>query len=228
MKALILAGGFGIRLREIIHGRPKCLALVNGRSFLRYPLALLKRNGITEVVISVGYLARQVRDEFTHDDEGLSIAFSEDDYPLGTGGSIKKAQSFFTEDFLIMNGDTYLDIDYGRLFSAHRESGAVLTIVATDKHKEKGGIVMSENGRAFDFISDPDASVSSNGFRNAGVYVASPNIFEHIIGDGRVSLERETIPSLFAKGEPVGSFNVSQSFIDIGSPSGYLEACNAL
>jgi len=223
MKALILAGGFGVRLREVLHGRPKHLAMVNGRPFLRHLLALLKQNGITEIVLSVGYLAHYIRDEFAKDDEGLSIVFSEDDRPLGTGGSIRNAQHFFDDDFLIVNGDTYLDIDYRQLFSAHKESKPILTIVATDKHKDKGGIIRCENGRVTGFVSDPNEDVPSNSFRNAGVYVASRDIFSFIPEYDRVSLEREIIPLLLMKNEHVRAHTVSREFIDVGSYGSYLK-----
>jgi mannose-1-phosphate guanylyltransferase len=223
MKALILAGGFGVRLREVIHGRPKHMVMVNGQPFLRHVLKLLKRNGIAEVVLSIGYLAQYIRDEFAQNNEGMTIEFSEDDRPLGTGGAMKNAQSFFTEDFFIVNGDTSLDIDFSQLMSVHKQSKALLTIVATDKHKNKGGIILSKNNRVTDFISNPNEEVPFNGVRNAGVYVASPGIFTFIPEFDKVSFEKEIIPSLVAH-ELVDVFTVSQDFIDVGSCESYLEA----
>lgn len=133
MKALILAAGFGVRLREIIHGRPKHLAPVNGQPFLRHLLRLLKKHQITEIVLSVGYLAQYVIDEFTRDNEGLKIEFSEDKRPLGTAGSLKAAQKYLSEDFFVINGDTYLDIDYQKVFRDHQKSGQLVTLVVNQK-----------------------------------------------------------------------------------------------
>ena len=133
MKALILAAGFGVRLREIIHGRPKHLAPVNGQPFLRHLLRLLKKHQITQIVLSVGYLAQYIIDEFTRDNEGLTIEFSEDSRPLGTAGSLKAAQKYLSEDFFVINGDTYLDIDYQEIYRAHQTSGLLATLVVNQK-----------------------------------------------------------------------------------------------
>jgi len=133
MKALILAAGFGVRLREIIHGRPKHLVPVNGQPFLRRLLRLLKKHQVTEIVLSVGYLAQYIIDEFTRDNEGLTIEFSEDQRPLGTAGSLKAAQKYLSEDFFVINGDTYLDIDYQQVFQAHQTSGQLATLVVNQE-----------------------------------------------------------------------------------------------
>lgn len=133
MKALILAAGFGVRLREIIHGRPKHLAPVNGQPFLRHLLRLLKKHQITQIVLSVGYLAQYIIDEFTRDNEGLTIEFSEDSRPLGTAGSLKAAQKYLSQDFFVINGDTYLDIDYQEVYRQHQTSGRLATLVVNQK-----------------------------------------------------------------------------------------------
>jgi mannose-1-phosphate guanylyltransferase len=188
-------------------------------------LKLLKPYGITAVVLSVGYLSQCVMDEFMNDDEGLAITFSDDDRPLGTGGSIKNAERFFTEDFLIVNGDTYSDIDYRQLMSDHKASRAMLTIVATDQHKNKGGVLLMEQGRVTGFIRNPHEDVQLNSFRHAGVYAASPRLFQYIPESMKVSLERETIPLLIqTRPETVSPFIVHQEFIDVGSFSSYEEA----
>jgi len=123
MKALILAGGFGVRLRELVHGQPKHMAAINGRPFLRRLVTMLIKRGIKEIVFAVGYLPQSIKDEFKE------YCFSEDDRPMGTAGSLKNAQRFFKSDFLMINGDTYLDIDYQQVFQAHRTSGRLATLV---------------------------------------------------------------------------------------------------
>jgi len=200
MKALILVGGFGVRLREIIHGRPKHLVLINGQPFLRHLLKLLKKHQIEKVVLAVGYLAQYIIDEFTQDNEGLDISFSEDNRPLGTAGSIKNCEKLFKEDFLIINGDTYLDIDYQQLLADHKKSSAVLTIITTEKQGKPC---------------------------NAGIYVASPKIFEYIPELVKFSLEQEVIP-LLKKQAKINVFQTNQEFIDIGSVHGFNQAIKKL
>jgi len=127
MKALILAGGFGVRLRELVHGQPKHMAVINGRPFLRHLVTILIKRGIKEIVFAVGYLPQSIKDEFKE------YCFSEDDRPMGTAGSLKNAQRFFKSDFLMINGDTYLDIDYQKVFLAHQKSGQLATLVINKK-----------------------------------------------------------------------------------------------
>lgn len=127
MKALILAGGFGVRLRELVHGQPKHMVAINGRPFLRHLVTMLIKRGIREIVFAVGYLPQSIKNEFKEYD------FSEDDRPMGTAGSLKNAQRFLKRDFLMINGDTYLDIDYQHVFQAHQASGQLATLVVNQK-----------------------------------------------------------------------------------------------
>lgn len=127
MKALILAGGFGVRLRELVHGQPKHMVAINGRPFLRHLVTMLIKRGIKEIVFAVGYLPQSIKDEFKE------YCFSEDDRPMGTAGSLKNAQRFFKSDFLMINGDTYLDIDYQKVFQVHQTSGLLATLVVNQK-----------------------------------------------------------------------------------------------
>ncbi|KKS79621.1 MAG: hypothetical protein UV54_C0031G0007 [Candidatus Beckwithbacteria bacterium GW2011_GWA2_43_10] len=151
MKALILAAGFGVRLREIVHGRPKHLAPVNGQPFLRHLLKLLKKRQVTQIVLSVGYLAQYIIDEFTRDNEGLKIEFSEDERPLGTAGSLKAAQKYLSEDFFVINGDTYLDIDYQKIYRDH-QTGARLVSLVVNREINCGIYVVSP--KIFDLIPE--------------------------------------------------------------------------
>jgi len=224
MQALILAAGFGVRLREIVHGRPKHLAPVNGQPFLRHLIVMLKKKGVSEVVLAVGYLAQHIIDEFSQPVKGLEIKFSEDNRPLGTGGSLKKAQRFFKQSFLVINGDTYLDIDYRRLLLNHQQSKTLITIVGTARHKNKGGIIIPQGNKVGQFIPDPQTNIPGSSLRNAGVYAVSPQIFDFIPADTKISLEKEIIPSLLKTKRAVNLFEINKSFIDIGSPQSYHEA----
>lgn len=228
MKALILAAGFGVRLREIIHGRPKHLALINGQPFLRHLVKLLKQKGIKQIVIAVGYLAQFIIDEFTRNDQGIKIRFSEDHRPLGTAGSIKKAQRYFTDDFIIINGDTYLDIDYHHLFQSHKKASALLTIVGTSKHRNKGGIIINQGKNIIDFIPDHQKQPPAHSYRNAGVYVASPKLFNYIPSFTKISLEKDIIPRLLKTKQTVQVYPINKTFIDIGSVASFMQAEKAL
>ncbi len=223
MKALILAAGFGVRLREIIHGRPKHLAPVNGQPFLRLLLKLLKRKGLTDVVLSIGYLSQYIIDEFEHDREGLNLSFSESLRPLGTAGSIKLAKNYFKEDFLILNGDTYLDIDYQALMQFHQKHKALLTLVGTSQSQQKGSIIKTNGHQVKDFIFRPKNALKAR-YRHAGIYVASPKIFSYIPEITKYSIEKDLIKDLFKKNQSIYLYKTNKNFIDIGSPEQYQKA----
>lgn len=190
MKALILAAGFGVRLREVIHGQPKHMVAINGRPFLRRLVAMLNQRGIKEIVFSVGYLPQSIKDEFKE------YNFSEDDRPMGTAGSLKNAQKFFKSDFLMINGDTYLDIDYQELMVWHLKQGKLMTLAVNE-------------------------NVS------CGVYAVSPRIFNLIPEGRKMSLEKDVLPKLKIN-KQLAFYPTNHSFIDIGSPKGYLEAIKKL
>lgn len=188
MKALILAGGFGVRLREIIYGQPKHMVSINGQPFLRHLVTMLNRRGIKEIIFSVGYLPQSIKDEFNENN------FSEDSRPLGTAGSIKSAQKYFKTDFLVINGDTYLDINYQLVFDSHLNSDKLMTLVE--------GV---------------------NNAVSCGAYVFSPKIFSLIPEGEKYSLEKDIIPQLLQR-QQLNIFKTDHKFIDIGSPAGYQQA----
>jgi len=228
MKALILAGGFGVRLREIIHGRPKHLTLINDKPFIRHLVKMLQKRDIKDLVISVGYLAQYIIDEFAHGYEDIKVEFSEDNRPLGTAGSLKNAQPYFQKDFFIINGDTYLDIDYQKLMATHQKNQALLTIVATTKHKNKGGIILTQKNSITKFVTDSEAKAPASSLRNAGIYVASPDIFKFIPARTKASLETDIIPQLVNQHKKIQLFTTNQEFIDIGSTTAYKQALKKL
>lgn len=217
MKALVLAGGFGTRLKEAIHGRPKVMAPVNGRPFLEYVLEILRKNGIEEVVISIGYLGDYIRNHFGNGKEfGLKIEYSEEDFPLGTAGAIKKAEGFFKETFLVLNGDTYLDTNINKIIEFHEKRKGVGTIalVRRDSTLETGLVKRDKRGRINDFLEKPDKDQA--GWVNAGLYVLEPRLFKLIKKGKKASIEREIFPLLAKKGILHG-MTVSEDFIDLGT-----------
>lgn len=224
MKALVLAAGFGIRLKEVIHDRPKVMAPINGRPFLEYVLESLRKNGIDEVVIGIGFLGDYIRDYFEDGRKfGLKLEYSEDEYPVGTGGTIKNAQRFFKDTFLVINGDTYLDFDLSKLVSFHQEKKAWATIALVKREKtlDSGLVLKKKSGQIASFIEKPKRQRS--GFVSGGYYVFEPQVLKLIKSKKRISLEREIFPKLVKKGKLLG-FEVGQDFIDIGTPDGYREA----
>ena len=120
MKALILAGGFSTRLKNIVSDTPKPMALIAGKPFLEYQLQLLKESGITDIVLCVHFMANKIKSYFGDGKRfGTNITYSEEEMPLGTGGAIKFAEKYIGDHFLVLNGDTFSDIDLNKFLSFH-------------------------------------------------------------------------------------------------------------
>lgn len=228
MKALILAAGFGTRLKEVIHDRPKVMAPINGRPFLEYVLEILRKNGVEEVVIAIGFLGDFIRDYFGNGQEfGLKIDYSEDKYPVGTAGTLKNAQRFFQDTFLVINGDTYFDTDLSQLVAYHRKKKAWATIALTKRRSTIGtGLVLKRKSEEItSFIEKPEKDRA--GWVNCGYYVFEPEALDFIPKKKRVSLEKEIFPLLAKKGVLYG-FKAEEDFIDVGTPQSYQRAKKVL
>lgn len=224
MKAFILAGGFGTRLREVIHGRPKVLAVIQGRPFLDHLISYLKGQGIEEIVLGVGYLASYVRERYGDGrDFGLRIAYSEEPRPLGTAGAIRNAARLLTQDFLVLNGDTFIDVDVDELSTFHERRRADVTIVASTTFHGRGGLIHTNaQGRVTRF--EANAQRGDAGYINAGMYVFSPKIHKLTAPSERSFLERDLFPALLQQKYRVFAFPVARDYLDIGSPDRYEQA----
>lgn len=220
MKALILCGGLGTRLRRVIDDRPKPMASVAGKPFLEYLIWQLKRYDFRDIVLCIGYLGDQVRAYFGDgSDWGVHISYSHEPEPLGTGGAIKLAEVLVREEnFLVMNGDSFLDIDLNGLINYHLEKGALATmaLVKVEDPTRYGTVEINEKGEIGNFVEKGKSSGSK--FVNGGIYVFNRKVFDYI-PESKVSLEKEVFPKLIGKGfygRPVKGF-----FIDIGVPEDY-------
>lgn len=226
---IILAGGLGTRLREVLTDLPKVLAPVNNRPFLDIILGFLnKSKHIERVVIAVGYMADKVIREYTDRSEyNFEILFSEEKELLGTGGAIKKALHYTTTgDILVLNGDSYVDADIEGLIKAHEEKNATMTIVLREIEDTSryGRVKLNSDHRIIAFEEKhPD---QKNGYINAGIYIFKRELFDKIEGNRVISLEKELLPVFIDKG--VYGYISHGKFIDIGVPETYKIAATYL
>jgi D-glycero-alpha-D-manno-heptose 1-phosphate guanylyltransferase len=222
--AVLLVGGRGERLRSVLPSMPKPLASVGKRSFLELLVRQLQYQRIRHVVMCTGYLADQIEHEFG---DGhifdVSIQYSKEPSPLGTGGALKLAQPYVegTSDFLVMNGDSFLEIDFRQLIRSHRKyDGLVsLAVVAVQNADRYGTVEVGTNSRVMGFREKTGSGAA--GLVNAGVYVFNRSIFGFIPG-GPSSLERDIFPQVLDQG--VYAFEQNGMFIDIGTPEDYARA----
>jgi NDP-sugar pyrophosphorylase family protein len=227
LKALILIGGFGTRLRPLSCTRPKSLFPVVNKPLLQRTFEDLAANGVTEVILAVNKLTQfHIRQQHLSRC-GLSIRFSLDPpkMPLGTAGPIKKAQKLLGEEaFLVLNGDLITDINYRSLMRSHSKQEAIATIALHEAEDPSSyGVAELEDGnRIKRFVEKPPKGKEPSNLINAGVYALSPEIFDYIPSGRAVSMEREVFPKL-AEQKALFGHKVSGLWIDIGKPEDYLQ-----
>lgn len=227
MKAVILAGGLGTRLRKRIDDKPKSMASVSGRPFLEYQIEQLKRYDIRELVLCVGYLGEQIKDFLKNGAEfNVKVEYATEKELLGTGGALKNAQEYLEDStFLALNGDSYLDIDLRDFIRYHKQKEAQGTIALTrvDVSEEYGLVKIDKENRIRGFFE----KVKGDKFEmiiNAGIYLFEPELLNYIPEQKKISLEKEFFPHLLRENIALFGYLNSGYFIDIGTSQKYNQA----
>ena len=230
MKALILAGGLGTRLREVVRDRPKPMADVHGKPFLQILIEQLRSQGIKEIVLSVGYMAEKIISYFGDGSSfGVEINYSREEKLLGTGGAIKNAYGLLKgeERFLVMNGDTYIKADFRSMLKRSEELGAIAyLLVKKGSSKQKAGLIELDESLRVKSIRE---SESASGYFYAGASVLSREAFSYMPAQESFSYEYDLLPRLLSLGVYAQVFEGYMR--DIGTPEGYrafLEEAKAL
>jgi NDP-sugar pyrophosphorylase family protein len=224
LTAAILCGGLGTRLRSVVADRPKALAPVRGRPFVTYLLDRLAEASVGEVVLLTGYRADQVQDALGATYAGMSLIYSEERTPLGTAGAVRWALPCFSgRTVLLLNGDSYCDVDLAAFAALHRRHGARASLVlARVEDASRFGLVRAgPDGRVRRF--EEKAAAAGRGWINAGVYLLDRALIEELPRARPASLERDMFPRWAAGGQLHG-FRCRGRFLDIGTPESYAEA----
>jgi NDP-sugar pyrophosphorylase family protein len=224
MKAVILAGGEGTRLRPLTLSLPKPVVPVVDRPFLRHQLDLLAQVGVREVVFSVAYQPERVRSVFGDGaDAGFSIRYAVEDTPLGTGGAVRNALDLLDERTIVFNGDVLTDVDLPAVVAEHEARGAAATLVLTPVPNPSAyGLVETDaSGRVRRFVEKPDPSQITTDTINAGIYILETRVLDLIPPAENHSIERGFFPALLARGDLVSGHVHRGYWIDIGTPEKY-------
>ncbi|MBF7066882.1 nucleotidyltransferase family protein [Campylobacter volucris] len=214
MQAIILAGGFGTRLKSVVQDLPKPMAPINGKPFLEYIFKYLKKQGIKEVILSVFYKKEVIKEYFKDSFDGINIIYNEEKEPLGTGGAIKDALKFVKNEVYVLNGDTFFDIDLKKM--SLKESKICIALKQMQDF-DRYGVV---NINKFGYISSfEEKAYKKQGLINGGIYLLKKDLFDDFSLTDKFSFEeflQENCKTLKIQTQVFDDY-----FIDIGIPQDY-------
>ncbi len=225
MKAVVMAGGSGTRLRPLTSSTPKPLLPVVGRTMLEHLLLLLGSHGVSEAVITVHYLAQMVRShQGSGTESGVQLSYATESRPMGTAGSVKLAESRLQDaPFLVISGDGVTDMDLSRLAQAHEATGALVTVCLARRADPMGmGLVVTDDeGRVTRFLEKPGWSQVFTDTVNTGIYMISPEVLAEIPDDEPADWARDVFPRLLARGAPIYGHVGEGYWADVGTLDAY-------
>jgi mannose-1-phosphate guanylyltransferase/phosphomannomutase len=227
MKAVVMAGGEGTRLRPLTSNQPKPMVSIVGKPCMEHILELLREHGLTDVIVTVAFLPQAIRSYFGEGDTlGLNIGYSVEESPLGTAGSVRLAARQLDETFLVISGDALCDLDLTKLIEFHRERGAAVTIglKSVDNPLEFGIVVTDDEGRIERFLEKPSWGQVFSDTINTGIYVLEPEVLRHVPTDRPYDFSKELFPYLLEMGRPLYGFVMDGYWQDIGNLDQYRQA----
>ena len=227
MKAVIMAGGEGTRLRPLTSNAPKPMMPLANRPMMEHIVDLLRRHGIEEIVVTVAFMANAIRTYFGDGSEyGVRMVYATEETPLGTAGSVRNAMEELDETFLVISGDVLTDIDLGAIVEAHQRAGALATIglVRVENPLEYGIVITDEVGNIERFLEKPTWGQVFSDTINSGIYVLEPRIFDWIAPDVSVDFSSDVFPRVLAGGEKVIGSVAEGYWEDVGTLEAYVRA----
>ena len=228
MKAVVMAGGEGSRLRPVTANRPKPLVPICNQPIMEHILTLLKRHGCHEIVSTLYYLSEEIQGYFGDgSDFGVKMHYSIETTPLGTAGSVKKAESLLKDDtFLIVSGDALTDCDLGKAIAFHREKKSLATLILyrVQSPLEFGVVITDDEGKVVRFLEKPSWSEVFSDTVNTGMYILEPEIFEYMDPNKPYDWSGDIFPRLLAEGKSMYGYVMDEYWADVGSLTQYREA----
>jgi mannose-1-phosphate guanylyltransferase/phosphomannomutase len=227
MKAVVMAGGEGTRLRPLTSNQPKPMVPIVGKPCMEHILELLKKHGFDDVIITVAFLPQAIRGYFGNGDAlGIEISYSVEESPLGTAGSVRLAADQLDEPFLVISGDALCDIDLAKLVESHLETKAAVTIglKAVENPLEFGIVVTDDDGRVERFLEKPSWGQVFSDTINTGIYVLDPEVLRHVPADRPYDFAKELFPFLLEMGRPLYGCVMDGYWQDVGNLDQYRQA----
>lgn len=228
MKAVIMAGGEGTRLRPLTCDLPKPMARLCGRPMMEYILDLLGRHGVTEAAVTLRYLPSAISEHFGESYGDISLRYAMEDTPLGTAGSVRGAVGRLSqgEELLVISGDALTDFDLSAAVRFHRQNGAAATLLVTqvEDPREYGLVRYDADGRVVGFVEKPGWAQAVTDAANTGIYILSPEALALIPEEREYDFAKDLFPRMLEKGMPLYAAEAEGYWCDIGSLSAYRSA----
>jgi mannose-1-phosphate guanylyltransferase/phosphomannomutase len=227
MKAVVMAGGSGSRLRPLTVGRPKPMMPVVNKPVLAHILSLLKHHNFSEVIITVQFLADLIEDYFGDGSSlGMTLHYSVEEVPLGTAGSVKNAQRYLDESFLVISGDAVTDINLSDIVQFHQKQGslATLTLKSVPNPLEYGIVTTDEEGHITQFLEKPSWGQVISDTVNTGIYMLEPEVLDLLKPNTRYDFSQDVFPNLLSKGASLFGYVADGYWCDIGNIQSYMKA----
>ncbi|MDB5057350.1 MAG: nucleotidyl transferase [Chloroflexi bacterium] len=227
MKAVVMAGGEGSRLRPLTVGRPKPMVPIVSRPVMEHILLLLKRHGITDIVVTLQYMAGVIQSYFGDGSQlGMRIEYTVEDVPLGTAGSVKQAQHLLTETFVVISGDALTDYDITSIVEQHRKRGAMatLTLARVSNPLEYGVVITNDDGTVRQFLEKPSWSEVFSDTVNTGIYVLEPKVLNYCPTSQSFDFSQDLFPILMRNGDPIYGHVAEGYWCDVGNLEEYARA----
>ena len=226
MKAVILAGGRGTRLRPLSCNRNKVMTPLLNRPLLEHILDYLKKHNINDFIFTLGYLPGQIQSYFGDGSKfGMKISYLVEDFPLGSAGAVKNAERFLDDTFIVFNGDIFTDIDLTAMVNLHCQKKAIASIALTpvDDPTPYGVVETDSENKIKRFLEKPSWDEVTTNMINAGIYILEPEILNHITPNIFFTFERDVFQSLLERGQAIYGYPFEAYWTDIGTPEKYLE-----
>jgi mannose-1-phosphate guanylyltransferase / phosphomannomutase len=227
MKAVVMAGGEGTRLRPLTSNQPKPMVPIIGKPCMEHIVELLREHGFEDVIVTVAFLPQAIRSYFGDGENlGLNIEYSVEESPLGTAGSVRLAADKLDDTFLVISGDALCDFDLSKLVEFHKQREAAVTIglKSVENPLEFGIVVTDEDGRIERFLEKPSWSQVFSDTINTGVYVLEPEVLRHVPTDRPFDFSKELFPLLLEMGRPMYGLPMEGYWQDIGNLDQYRQA----
>jgi mannose-1-phosphate guanylyltransferase/phosphomannomutase len=227
MKAVIMAGGEGTRLRPLTSNQPKPMLPMANRPMMEHVVNLLRQHGFEDIVVTVAFMANAIRSYFGDGSEfGVRMVYATEETPLGTAGSVRNARDELDERFVVISGDVLTDIDLTSLVDHHASKGALATIAlkAVDNPLEFGIVITREDGSIERFLEKPTWGQVFSDTINTGIYVLEPEIFDYIPEGRAVDFSEEVFPAVLEAEKPLFGYVASGYWEDVGTLDAYLRS----